>query len=155
MAVEDLILGVTEQDGPPPNLSAIVTHQKLGRLGPGTGSVLAGTPVYRSESGRYRPWQYGEKIHAFVLAVVALDSVKDTFADLMLRGEIEYADVVLPAGQLQVDLDAALRRLREAGISVNGLTDSDSPSPDSTLNPLAPSFIAAGSTVFNPTLTQI
>ena len=98
MAVEDLILGVTEQDGPRPNLSAIVTHQKLGRLGPGTGSVLAGTPVYRVAPGRYAPWQYGEEIHAFVLASVVLDSVKDTFADLMLRGEIEYDEIVLPVG---------------------------------------------------------
>lgn len=153
MAVEDLDLGVDEQSGPRTPLAAQVTHQKLGRLAPGSGTVLAGTPVARVASGRYETWQYGQEIHAFVLAPVALDSVKDTFADLMLRGEIRYLDVVLPVGQLQADLDAALRRLREMGLVINGLTDSDSPQPDSTLNPVVPNFLGPTSVVYNPTIS--
>ena len=154
MAVENLILGVTEADGPD-RLDAIVRYHKIGALGVGTGYVLAGTPLSRRSSGKYEPWSYGHKLIGFAMERTLLDASEEVLTPIMLRGEILYSDVVLPAGQDQDDLDQELRTMRERGLEVAGLTDADQVDFDSTLNALVPNFISAGSTVYNPTITQV
>lgn len=154
MAVEDLILGVTEADGPA-RLSAFVRLHKIGALGLGSGYVLAGTPLSRRSSGKYEPWGYGHKLVGFAMELVLLDATEDTLCPIMLRGEILYGDVALPAGQNQSDLDVELRAMRERGLEVAGLTDADQVDIDSTLNALVPNFISAGSVVYNPVITQV
>jgi hypothetical protein len=150
MAVEDLILGVFEQPNALDRLDAIVTYEKLARIGPGAGILPLGTPLMRVAPGRYSPWQYGNAIHGFLVESITLELTKDTFGTIMLHGEIRAAAVVLPSGQLQADLNFALSQLREAGIRVDGLVDGDGPKADQTNNAVVPNFLGPTSVVYEP-----
>ncbi|MFG0317082.1 MAG: hypothetical protein ACF8XB_07415, partial [Planctomycetota bacterium JB042] len=54
---------------------------------------------------------------------VVTDETDDVLGNVMIRGSIHAADVALPTGEDQADLDAALKAatLREKGIDVEGI----------------------------------
>lgn len=92
------------------------------------GPTLAlATPIMETgTTGTYAVWATGSPIVGFIAHQAHKSSAAgETLAVVMLEGEIHAADVVLPSGQTQANLDAALKAstLRTRGIHVQGLED--------------------------------
>ena len=99
-------------------------------------AAIAGAPVLEvgfplqesAVAGTYEPWAVasGKPISAFVEPKAHQSSATgETLAAAMVEGKLHRDDVVLPAGEAQVDLDAALRAVetRLRGFQVQGLPD--------------------------------
>ncbi len=93
---------------------------------------LPGFPVAESTTpGTYEPWNQvgealGRKLVGFVPAPgVQSISTGEVLGVLATEGQVHRDDVILPAGELQADLDAALRDsdLKSRGWHVQGLED--------------------------------
>lgn len=127
-------------------------HQKYRKVVPfaaGTALLEPGTPVYRPiGSPNYVAWANGQPIHAFVVqeSSVQLDATHEVRGIVLLRGQLPHREVILPAGQSQAALDAALRHLNFdrpwLGLEVDDIVEFGSE--------LAPAFIVSGAQVFNP-----
>jgi hypothetical protein len=86
-----------------------------------------GTPVYCDAATGFRKvWTNGETIVGFVFpAAVQTHATGEVQGVVLERGRIHYADIVLPAGESQPNLDAALKAgPREMGLDIEGLPGS-------------------------------
>jgi len=98
----------------------------------GSGTVLRGTPVVRNSStGFWTVWANGGtndtgNIRGFTREDVVLDGSDNVLGGVMFAGELNYDDVVLPAGESESNLKLALvggtPTLREMNIRVSGVT---------------------------------
>lgn len=86
------------------------------------------TPVARNSStGKWVVWANGGAndtgtIRGFVYHVgVNAELAGEVIGVIMLRGEVAYEDVVLPAGEVQANLDAALKAI----FVTSGITNLD------------------------------
>lgn len=122
------------QPGLGSQLRIFPTSQQPKTFAAGTGTIANGTPVaFNTATKLWVVWTNGgvdgtgtikgflnvhevEGEHTLVVG-------SETLANVMLTGRIHRDDVVLPAGELQADLDAALAGggVRELGIIVEGL----------------------------------
>lgn len=92
----------------------------------GSGELALATPIFFDSGSNNEAtiWTNGEDIDGFVWgSPVTLNSSATVLGDVMLAGQIHAADVVLPDGETQNNLNTALRAslLRQKGIFVQGL----------------------------------
>lgn len=96
----------------------------------GAVTILPGTPVaFDTVANTWQVFEQGganeiDIIRGFVWPdKIVLDAADEVLGQVMLSGRIHRDDVVLPAGELQADVDAAMKAgLREnTGIIVEGL----------------------------------
>jgi hypothetical protein len=93
--------------------------------------LAVGTPMAYDEAAyNWKPWSAAgtgdvDEIKAFVYpSPVQLDGSEEVLAQLMVKGEIHYEDVVRPDGESAADLREALRtQCMARGLIVRGLTD--------------------------------
>jgi hypothetical protein len=86
-----------------------------------------GTPVYvDSATGFRKVWTNGQNIAGFVFPeAVVIDATGEVQGVVLERGRIHYDDIVLPAGETQNNLDAALKSgPREMGLDIEALPGS-------------------------------
>lgn len=122
-----------------------VTFPKVKRMAPdgSPGSVLrkrfavdgsaremsAGYPVaFNTSTGLWTPWASAgsnntNKIRGFIYPdSLTLSDTLEEVGQVLTRGIIHRDDVVLPSGEIQADLDTALKaNLREIGLTIEGL----------------------------------
>lgn len=98
----------------------------------GAEKLEVGTPLaFDTVTQNWKVWAFGalnggDKVKAVVYPdPIQLDAANEVLGNVLTRGEIHAEDVLLPAGQLQANLDAALRDpdLHDRGIDVQGLAD--------------------------------
>lgn len=99
----------------------------------GAPELAAGTPVvYDTSAAKWKVWTAGGAngtgtIRGIVWPdAIQLHATNDVIGTVMLRGRAHADDIVLPSGETQNDLDAALKigdpALRESGIDIEGLS---------------------------------
>lgn len=93
----------------------------------GAPELPVGYPLQESATlGTYEPWQDGSEIAAITAhEPQATSAAGECLVVVMIRGEIHFEDVELPAGATQGALDTALRsaELNKRGIIVREITD--------------------------------
>lgn len=100
------------------------------KFGSGSGTLAVLTPIaFNTSTNVWVVWTNGGAngtgtIGGFVWSDdVVLDSDEEVLGNVLLEGKIHYDDIVLPGGELEADLQTALRSgLRDKGIIVQGLT---------------------------------
>lgn len=100
------------------------------KFGSGSGTLAVLTPIaFNTSTNVWVVWTNGGAngtgtISGFVWSDdVVLDSDEEVLGNVLLEGKIHYDDIVLPGGELEADLQTALRSgLRDKGIIVQGLT---------------------------------
>jgi hypothetical protein len=100
---------------------------KIGAIA-GDPLLPVGTPLMEDAGtpGEYLPWATGNDIVAFLFPRAhQASSTGETLAVAMTSGDVHAADVPLPAGQLQANLDAALiaSSMKDREFHVQGLED--------------------------------
>lgn len=93
--------------------------------------LAVGTPMAYDEAAyNWKPWSAAgtgdvDEIKGFLYPDSAtLDGTNEKLAQIMVRGEIHYEDVVRPDGESAADLREALRtQCMARGLMVRGLTD--------------------------------
>lgn len=127
-ANNELFVGTTRNDFP--RVKATYVAPKTFAPVGGKPSYACLTPVsFNTATKKWVVWTNGGAngtgtIKGFVYVDgVDLDDTDDVIGNVMLAGEIHRDDVVLPTGELQANLDAALiaSNLRAVGIQVQGL----------------------------------
>ena len=118
------------QDGPfPQQLRALATVTQPKTFGSGSGTLERLTPVaYNTSTNKWTVWTNGGAngtgtIRGFVWPdAVELDSSDDVLGNVMLAGRVHYDDIVLPYGETESNLQAALRSgPRELGLTIESL----------------------------------
>lgn len=99
------------EENQPALLLCAPEHSKGVKIATHAGNDLlaAGTPMFEDAGAGWRVWVVGAVIEGFLLRECQTNSVLDKLAPVMLRGRISYASIVLPAGQTEANLKAALR----------------------------------------------
>ena len=100
-------------------------------LAAGSGTLARLTPVaYNTSTDKWVAWTNGGAngtgtISGFLNEEVTLDASDELIANVILTGKIHAADVALPSGESQGNLDTALKAasLREKGMIVQGLVN--------------------------------
>jgi hypothetical protein len=95
----------------------------------GAAELAVGTPVaFDSVAKQWAVWSAAgsnglDDIRGFVYPkAIQLDASKEVLGTVMVAGEIEYEDIVLPTGETAANLKAALRSgPRERGLWIRGL----------------------------------
>lgn len=141
----ELFSGVTR--GPSLRMASEHSAPKTMAATVGAPFLKTGTPVYfDSMASLWKVWTNGQIVDGFVdfqtallgstvvtpnvdpasgtvAEGIQLSASVDVHAVIMLRGRIHYDDIVLPAGEMAANLQAALRDgLIKAGLIVQGLT---------------------------------
>ena len=108
-------------------------NQQPKTIGPisGAPTLEVGYPLaYDDAEKKWVPWTASgtsntDVIKGFIYPVdVATDATNDVLAIVMLRGEIHYDDIILPTGESEADLMAALREGPLArGLIIQGLSE--------------------------------
>lgn len=113
----------------PQQLRAFSTQTQPKTFGSGSGTLERLTPVaYNTSTNKWTVWTDGGAngtgdIRGFIWPdAVDLDADDDVLAQVMLAGRVHYEDIVLPYGEAEADLKAALRSgPRELGLIIEGL----------------------------------
>lgn len=93
--------------------------------------LAVGTPVAYDEAAyNWKPWSAAgtgdvDEIKGFIYPdTVQLDGSGEVLAQVMVKGEIHYEDIVRPDGESAADLREALRtQCMARGLMVRGLTE--------------------------------
>lgn len=127
----------TQNNDVPGELRIAPEYAKPCELGPTAGGVTLprGTPMAYDDAANYWvAWTFGGANNTDVIKAFISDSEEVITDDtggtndtkiyaLMLKGRIHYDDIPLPTGELQTNLDAALRDGPLArGLKVDGLS---------------------------------
>lgn len=110
-------------------LRATSEHTSPKTFASGTGVLEALTPLaFNTSTNRWVVWEHNGSngtgtISGFVWPdPVTLHSVNDVLGQVLLKGRVNYNDIVLPYGQLEANLKTALRSGPLArGIIIEGL----------------------------------
>jgi hypothetical protein len=157
MAVNEDYFGFTSVTVPP--LNGMWSKRKYAvtfAVNAAAPTLLAGTPVYQDDSDLWHVWTAGHRVMGFVHQDPAvLSATEQKIGVIASEGEILYSQILLPSGELQVALDAELRIVRELRLTIQGLSNADGPADDylELAQTVAPSFIASGNHVYNPTIS--
>lgn len=128
---QDLLRSTTRN--PPIRMYAYPNGSQVGTFLNVAGAPIyaPGTPMTLNSSGKWVVWTNGQLVEGFVYFQnegaypdhgVATHATDDVQGVVLVRGQIHYGDVVLPSGELQANLDAALKSgPRELGLDIQGL----------------------------------
>jgi hypothetical protein len=97
----------------------------------GTGTLAVLTPVaFNTSTNLWAVWDAGGSnglnvIRGFVWADdITLSATGEVIGNVLMEGTINYSDIVLPTGELEADLKAALRSgPRDLGILIQNLSE--------------------------------
>ena len=97
----------------------------------GAPTYAPGTPLTLNASGKWIVWTNTAKVEGFVYFQnegdfpshgVTVHATNDVQGIVLVRGQIHYLDIPLPGGEVQGNLDTALKSgPRELGLDIQGL----------------------------------
>lgn len=130
MAYDDNQLFASGSYDPYPRIKPV--HQYPKTFAAGTAKLAVGTPVaFNSSTKQWDVWSATgtnglDEIRGFVYPeAIQQVSGKEVLGVVMMAGEIHYDDIVLPSGESESNLKAALRvdAVRERGLWITGLDE--------------------------------
>lgn len=112
-----------------PQKRTISTQTEPRTLAPGSGVVEPLTPLaFNTSTNKWVVWTHNGSNGTGTIAgflwsdPVTLHSTLDVLGQVMLRGQVQFQDIVIPYGQIEANLKAALRSgPRTLGLEIKGL----------------------------------